>query len=396
MKSDLPRLGDRSLFPDLRSKAYLHHAAISPASSAVRAAVERVIRESAEEGAVAFSRRLQEREALRGELGSLLGARYSASEIAFVPSTMYGLAAVALSLPWRAGDRVMVFSDEYPTNVTIWQQACALFGSSLTLLPASDFAAPGGPDFTRFDAELARGGVRLCAVSAVQFATGLRMPLRELAERCHSHGAELAVDAVQALGAVPLDVNELGIDYLAAGSHKWLMGADGAGVVYVRRALLGALRPAFAGAMSHQGALDLFTRGPGHLRYDRPLRDEARVFEGGMVSTTALAGLAAALSTLRALGIENIFAHIQRYHDALEGAVIDLGFRSLRAPDLARRSGILSFAPPKGTSAPQLAAALTAAGVICSGPDGVLRFAPHFWNSPDEVAGVLAELRRTL
>lgn len=384
------------MFPDLRAKAYLHHAGISPASSAVRAAVERVMRESAEEGASAFSRRLLERDALRVELAALLGAPGGEAEIALVPSTTYGLAAIATSVPWRAGDRVIAFTGEYPTNVTVWQQACARFSLSLTLLPAADFAAPGGPDFTRLDAELARGDVRLCAVSAVQFATGLRMPLREIAGRCRRHGAELAVDAVQALGAVPLDVTECGIDYLAAGSHKWLMGADGAGVVYIRRSLLSAMCPTIAGAMSHQGALELFTDGPGHLRYDRPLRDDARVLEGGMLSSTAVAGLAASLSILRKLGIPSIFAHIQRYHDALEASLRELGFRSLRAPDLARRSGILSFEPPNGQLAPQLAAALSAADVVCSGPDGVLRFAPHFWNSLDEIPTVVAELRKLL
>jgi cysteine desulfurase/selenocysteine lyase len=393
MEPELPRLGDRSLFPDLRARAYLHHAGISPPSSLVRAAVERVIRESAEEGACAFSRRLSEREALRAELGALVGASDSQSEIALVPSTMYGLSAIALSVPWRAGDRVLAFAGEYPTNVSVWQRACTLFGLSLTLLPAADFAGPDGPDFNRLDAELARGGVRLCAASAVQFASGLRMPLREIAERCHRHRAELAVDAVQALGAVPFDVHELGVDYLAAGAHKWLMGIEGGGFVYVRSSLLGALRPAFAGAMSHEGALELFTDGPGHLRYDRPLRHEARVLEGGMLSTTASAALLASLASLRALGIANIFSHIQRYHDALESPLIELGFRSLRAPDLARRSAILSFVPPSGRSAPQLAAALTATGVVCSGPDGMLRFAPHFWNNLDEVPGVVTELQ---
>ncbi|HKU37760.1 MAG TPA: aminotransferase class V-fold PLP-dependent enzyme, partial [Polyangiales bacterium] len=226
-----PRLGDRSLFPDLRATAYLHHAGISPLSSRVRAAVERVVRESAEEGAPAFGRRLAEREALRAQLGSFLGAADAEHEIALVPSTMYGLAAIALGIPWRAGDRVLVFEGEYPTNVSIWQRAAALFELRITLLPASDFAAPGGADWTRFDAELARGGVRLVAVSAVQFSTGLRMPLGDMAARCHRHGAELAVDAVQALGAAPFDVTALDVDYLAAGAHKWLMGTDGAGVV---------------------------------------------------------------------------------------------------------------------------------------------------------------------
>jgi selenocysteine lyase/cysteine desulfurase len=394
--SSTPRLGDRGIFSALRARAYCNHAGISALSDPVRAAIDRVVCESAEEGSAGFSRRLAEREELRGEVGKLIGARDPGSEIAFVPSTMYGLAAIALSLPWKRGDRILVFEGEYPTNVTAWQRAAELFELSITLLPLADFEQAGGPDYSRLDAELARGNVRLCASSAVQFQTGLRMPLAELAKRLHAHGAELAVDAVQAAGAVPFDVEALGIDYAAAGSHKWLMGADGGGFVYVRGALGPSLRPAFAGAMSHTDAVEIFTHGPGHLRYDRPLRRDARVLEGGMLSSTSLAALRVSVPMLRALGVEAIHAHIQRYHDLLEPQLVALGFEPLRSRDPERRSGILSFRPPQGVLSPQLVAALGEHGVVCAPPDGVLRFSPHFWNSFDEVPIIVSAVRVAL
>jgi selenocysteine lyase/cysteine desulfurase len=396
MNSTPAQLGDRGIFSALRSRAYCNHAGISPICDPVRAAIERVVRESAEEGSAGFGRRLVERDRLRSELGALIGAREPEREIAFVPSTMYGLCAIALSIPWKAGDRVIAFDGEYPTNVTAWQRAADLFGISVTLLPVADFERESGPDFSRLDAELARGGVRLCAASAVQFQTGLRMPLAELARRCHAHGAELAVDAVQALGAVPFDVQALGVDYLAAGSHKWLMGSDGGGFVYVRRALCPSLRAAFAGAMSHSDAVEIFTQGPGHLRYDRPLRDDARVLEGGMLSSTSLAALLASVAMLRGIGVGAVYAHIQRYHDRLEAPLAQLGLRSLRSPDPARRSGILSFILPPGKLSPQVATALDGHGVVCAPPDGVLRFSPHFWNSLEEVPFIVEAVRAVL
>jgi cysteine desulfurase / selenocysteine lyase len=394
--SHAARLGDRGLFSAMRVRAYCNHAGIAPASDLVRAAVERVARESAEDGSVSFVRRLGEREELRRALGALINAAQPDAEIAFVPSTMYGLCAIALSIPWKPGDRVIAFEGEYPTNVTAWQRAAELFGLSVALLPVSDLARPSGPDFSRLDAELAQGGVRVCAASAVQFQTGFRMPLAELATRCHAYGAELAVDAVQAIGAVPFDVRALGVDYLAAGAHKWLMGSDGAGFVYVRRTLAPKLRVAFAGAMSHQDGTEIFTHGPGHLRYDRPLRDDARAIEGGMLSSGALASLAASVATLRALGVAAIYEHIQSYHDRLEAPLTALGFRSLRPFDPASRSGILSFMPPAGSASPQLVAALAERGVVAAPPDGVLRFSPHFWNSLDEISIVVDALRHVL
>lgn len=388
------QVGVRALFSELSASAYLNHAAISPLADPVRAAARRALEELATHGSEGFGARLQERQQLREDLARLLHAQ--PTEIALVPSTMYGLAALAASLPWRAGARVIAFTGEFPTNVTVWQRACERFGLELCLLPVSDFARPSGPDFSRLERELARGDVQLCAASAVQFQTGLRMPLAQIAQLCHVHGAQLAVDAVQALGATPFDVRALAVDYAAAGSHKWLMGLDGAGVLYIRADLLPALRPAVAGAFSHVDGERMFTHA-GELRYDRPLRDEARLFEGGMMSSVSCAALGASLPMLLELGPERIHAHVNVYLDRLEQGLLARGFRSLRAPDHARRSCILGMLPTPGrASASRLAALLGTRGVVCSAPDGVLRFAPHFANALSEIDAVLAAVDEVL
>lgn len=385
-----PRLGDRSSFSQLRAVAYLNHAAISPASDPVLAATRSVLEDTARHGSGNFGARLAQREQLREQLARLLNAERD--EIAFVPSTMYGLAVLATSLPWRRGARVIAFDGEYPTNVSVWQRACERFGSSLVLLPVDDFARPGGPDFSALERELARGDVQLCAASAVQFDTGLRMPLAQIAERCHRHGAELAVDAVQGLGCTPFDVAALGVDYAVAGSHKWLMGIDGAGLLYARAELLARLAPAFAGAMSHVDAELIFLQ-PNELRYDRALKTDARVFEGGMLSCVSLAALGASVPLLLELGPERIHQHVNDYLDQLEPELVARGFRSLRAADAARRSCTLAVVPPPtAAGASQLASALKPRGIVCSGPNGRLRFAPHFHNALTEVPDVLAAL----
>ena len=197
--ADIPKLGDRSLFPELRSLAYLNHAAISPVSEPVRRAAQRALSDLAQAGSVAFPERLAERQALREDLAQLMNAR-SSRELAFVPSTLYGLGVLATSIPWRKRMRVIAFDGEYPTNVSVWQRACQQHDLALCMSPVSDFAHAAGPDLSALERELRRGDVQLCAVSAVQFQTGLRMPLERIAQLCHAHGAQLAVDAVQALG----------------------------------------------------------------------------------------------------------------------------------------------------------------------------------------------------
>lgn len=384
-----PRLGDRSLWSRLEARAYLNHAGISPWSEPVCAAVERVSNATAARGSLALSERLAEQDAARDKLATLLSA--TTREIALVPNTMYGLASIALSIPWRAGDRIVAFAGEYPTNVMPFARAAELFGLTLVLLPAADLALPGGPDLSRLQHELARG-VRLCALSAVQFQTGMLAPLAQVAELCHAHGAELVVDAVQAAGAVPLDVHALGIDYLAAGAHKWLLGSTGAGVLYVREPCLPKLRPAITGNMSYDGALDMLLSGPGHLRYDRKLREDAQVFEGGMLSSPSVAALDASLGLLLQLGVPHIHRHVNAYLDALEPLLVARGFVSLRAGDAARRSCTLALQPPSPWTAPELSAALCAQGIVCSCPDGLLRFTPHWPNGVHEVPLIVAAL----
>jgi selenocysteine lyase/cysteine desulfurase len=224
-------------------------------------------------------------------------------------------------------------------------------------------------------------------VSAVQFRSGLRMPIDAMAARCATAGTEIFVDAVQAAGCVPLDVR--GIDYLAAGAHKWLMGPLGAGFLYVRPERAGALVPRTAGWLSHEDPVRFLVDGPGLVRYDRPVRRRADLVEGGGLPEAPLAGLLASLEILVGLGVPAIAAHVEGYLDLLEPELVARGFRSLRAVHRGGRSGILSVDPPPGLAAASLARELRARGVACATPDGALRFAPHWPNHPDEIPEVL-------
>jgi selenocysteine lyase/cysteine desulfurase len=233
-------------------------------------------------------------------------------------------------------------------------------------------------------------------VSAVQFQTGLAMPIAALAALCHAHGAELFVDAIQGLGAVPMNVQEAEVDYLTAGGHKFLMGLEGAGVLYVRDEALAQLSLGLAGWTGHEEAFRFLSEGAGHLRYDRPIVRSASFVEQGAVSVVGIAALGAALETLLALGVDSIFAHVGEYLDRLEPEVVALGCRSVRARELARRSATLSVTLPAGKLLSDVSRKLLAHGVCVSTPDGYLRFAPHFANSLAEVPLVVGALREAL
>ena len=387
-----PMIGDRSLFPDLDWRVYLNHAAISPPSLPVQKAAMSVMTSYASQGVTAFMIWMEKRELLRVQLAELVNAKPAAD--AWMANTTAGVIAIANSFPWQSGDGVVVFNGEFPTNVTPWQQAAARFDLRLSTLSLHGFDDGSGAGLARLETLLKRGGVALVAVSAVQFQTGLRMPVEAMAALAHEHGAQLFVDGIQAVGAVPMDVTN--IDYLTVGSHKWLMGLEGCAFLVVHPDRIGALRPATAGWLSHEDGLGFLFNGAGHLRYDRPIKAEASFLEAGAYNAVGLEALRASVSIIETIGVSVIFDHITAYLDALEPGLLAAGFTSFRATDTAARSGILSVLPPEGVDLIALTEALGAAGIAVTMPDGKLRFAPHWPNHHDEVPVVLDAIHAAL
>lgn len=375
-------LGDRSEFPHLGERVYLNHAAMTPIWSSVERAMHATIEQFAQKGADAWFEARDGREVLRQDLAFLLGA--DPEEIALMPNTSFGISSVASAIRWKSGDRIAVLRGEFPSNVTPWQLAAERNGCELVTLDAESFRGPEGLE--SLSAEIERG-LRLLAVSAVEFQTGLRMPLEEISVRCRAAGTELFVDAIQALGGLELDVRALGIDYLAAGGHKWLMGPEGTGMLYVAAEKAQRLDPQLIGWLSHEDGTSFLSEGRGHLHMDRPLRKRADVFEVGCTNSVGFAGLGAAVARLREIGPRRVREHVQALLDRYEAICVDRGFASKRAPtDHAQlRSNILSLDPPEAVVIQELHAALLERGVVCSMPDGYLRISPHWPNGDDQI-----------
>lgn len=386
------QFGDRSLFPDLSAAVYLNHAAVSPLSAPVVAAAREALDDFAAEGIGAVGRWMRARETLREDLAGLLGV--APADLGFPPGTTRGILDLALALDWQPGDTVIVFEGEFPSNVTPWATVARRFGGRLVTLPLDGFGDGSGDGEARVAHALEAHRVRIVAVSAVQFATGLRMPLDTLGQLAHANGAELFVDGVQALGALPVDLTH--VDYIVAGTHKWWMSVDGLAVAYAAPAARERLRPLTAGWLSVEDPLVFLLEGAGHLRYDRALRTSLDWMEGGVMTTAAFAALHASVRLLGSLSFPAIAAHLQTLHDALEPGLQALGFTSARASDPAARSGTLSVQPPDGIEVPALAAALGERGISVSTPDGWLRLSPHWPNGLPEVDLVIEATREAL
>lgn len=381
MTTPLPR----TAFPVTRRWTYLDHAGIGPLPAPAVEAMTGYTRDLAAGG----------RTAVPGHLSRLAGARRSAArllgvapdEVAVVKNTTEGLAFVAAGLPWEEGDRVVVPDGEFPSALYPW---LALRDRGVVVDRVRPVGAAG-----RLPVELLAEHVRqgppprLVALSWVQYATGWRTDLKALAECCRQVGALLCVDAVQGLGAIPAAFGEWGVDFAAAGGHKWLLGPQGVGLLYVRRSRLPLLRPAEPGwnAVAHRGDYaDL------RLVFD----DSARRLEGGSLNRTGLIGLGASADLLLDAGIGAVWSHITALGDRACAGLEEVGAEVTSDRSPAGRSGIVRFRVP-GADPEGLARALRERGIVCVARGDGLRISPHGYTSEEEVdalVGTVAEHRR--
>ncbi len=327
----------------------------------------------------------------RAAVARLVGAR--AEEIALGPNTQVGVNLAAgfvlqtLQAEGPRGRRRIVVSEgEFPANVYPWL-ALERVGAIVEIVPTDELGRPR-PDALL--AALDQDDVAVFALSAVQFATGWRADVARFGKITRAREILFAVDAIQQLGAVPLDVREIGIDVLASGGQKWLCAPWGSGFAYVREELVQRLEPLLPGWLSYTTSLD-FTR---LLDYGRELLPDARRFEVGTVAPQDAVGLALSAELLLELGIDAIWAHIRDVQQPLLDWAADRD-DVVMVSDLeeGRRSGILCFRPPR---VQEVFADLTEAGVRCSLREGAIRLSPHAYNTVEEMERVVALLRRTL
>ena len=369
-------LGSRDLYPRLQFPIYLAHSAIAPICEPVEKRMIETMMAYAHQGMGCVMQFVEERELLRASLAQLIHAH--PEEIALTKNTSEGIIAIAQSLTWSTGDRIILFDGEFPSNITPWLQVAKQHHLNPLIL-----SKPQTPEQVLNEVENnLQKGARLLSLSAVQFQTGFRMPLEEIGALCQQYDCLFFVDAIQACGVTPIDVRAQNIDFLSTGGHKWLMGVEGTACLYIRKERIPLLQRHFASWLSHQDGLSFLFEGAGLLRYDRPIKQDASFLEGGVANAIGFSGLDAAINILLGLGVENIFQHVQLYIDPLEKELQHLGFQSLRIK--GAESSILSLIPPKGFTVMNLVPKYEQRGVCITGPDGLLRIAPHWSNHNQE------------
>jgi selenocysteine lyase/cysteine desulfurase len=304
----------------------------------------------------------------------LVGAQ--PEEIALSINTGFGLSLAARALPLHSGDIVLASDREFPANVYPWMLLKDI-GVTLELAPTTP---EGWPDESRLLDRLRDPRVRVLAVSLVQFSNGYKVDLARLSAATRASGTYLVVDAIQAVGQMPLDLRETPVDVLACGAQKWLLSPWGSGFVYVRRDLIRELSPSVTGWMAFEGTDD-FTR---LTQYSDTLRGDARRFELITLPYQDFAGMNASLGLILELGIKRIAAHLRRLHTPVVTWAERSGTR-VASPQGSHGSGILCVAPANLGEAFR---ALKAARIICSMREGAIRLSPHAYNTVQEMERV--------
>ena len=355
----------RGEFPVTEQLIYLNHAGVAPLCRAASDAMKGLVDDAWRYGSFHYDEWLDAYDGLRRAAARLTGA--DASEIALVKNTSEGVATVAMGLGWRPGDRIVAFQEEFPANFYPWKRLEAK-GVAVDWL---SFADP----LDRID-EACRGA-RLLAISFVQYLSGYRADLVRIGEICRRRGVFFFVDAIQGLGAFPLDVEAMKIDALAADGHKWLLGPEGCGILYVRRERQDEIEPVEFGWTNVAGYNDYGSR-------DMALRPDAGRYECGTLNTVGCFGLRASIEFLNRVGVERIAPHVQALGDQIAAGVRAKGYELLGERTPENGAGIVAFRKP-GVDCRMTVRGLKDAGIVAAPRNGWVRTSPHFYISPGDV-----------
>ena len=373
--------------PVAKTLAYFDHAAVAPLPSVAAQAITSWLEEATNQGDLYWPKWAKRVEIIRRNAAKLIGA--SAEEIALTPNTSTGINFVAEGFPWKEGENIVTFANEFPSNLYPWMNLHSR-GVNTRVVPVEQGIAEINRLFEACDEQ-----TRLISLSWVSFSSGYRFTneqLHEIVQEAHRRGIYVMLDAIQGLGIFPLDVAELEIDFLAADGHKWMLGPEGAGLFYIRQQHLDLLRPLMVGWHSVANAFDF-------SNIDWKPRRQASRYEGGTQNMVGTLGYGASLELLQNLGVSTTVSpvadQILAYTQSARSQLKELGAEIHGSSDVEHLSGITSFTIPNVDLA-QLRSECMNIGVVLSHRDGRLRISPHAYNNQEDLERLLNLIRNSI
>jgi cysteine desulfurase/selenocysteine lyase len=371
----------KGAFPEFGNVTYLDVAAQGPLPRASAQALRRAVEWKEEPQKIPADMYFELPDRVRALIARIIGAK--PAEVAITTGATTGLAAIAWGIDWKPEDEVLVAEQEFPAHFTVfaplaergWLRLRKVRPSG-RFLSADDFLAEIGPK------------TRLVTTSLVRFHDGTRIDAKRLAEACHAAGAWLALDASQCAGAMPIDVRELGADFVASAGYKWLLSPYGTGFFWAREERIAEMQPAPFYWTALPGAHVFNSL---HLSPYRP-EAGARRWDTPETASLNLVAMEASLEFLLRAGVETVWQHNrERIHQIIERIPCDRAVLASPAEE-NRRGPYVCLAARSPEKTRELHEKLRAAEVIVSLRDNALRIAPHLFTTAGDVERLVTVL----
>jgi cysteine desulfurase / selenocysteine lyase len=369
----------RAHFPITERAIYVNHAAVSPPPAQTVATVAAQLKDVSENGSLHYRSWVAVKERARHLAAGMIGAR--PEQLAFMRNTSDGLSTVANGLRWRAGESVVTFRREFPSNVYPWLRLREAYGVEVRMCEERD----GRVDMDHL-ISLIDKRTRIVAISHVQYGSGFRADLVRLGRAARAHDALLVVDVIQAMGALPIDVEAELIDVAAASCHKWLLTPEGIGLLYLSDRARERIEPTLVGWNSVANPED-------YGDFEQEWKRGALAWETGNAPNAIFHGLEASLSLLTETGIERIAAHLCDLTDFLcESLAGRDDYEIVSSRRAGEKSQIVCIRHRGGQTPHALYAHLKQQGIITAPRGDRLRISPHLYNTAGEIEALVKAL----
>ncbi len=376
MKSELLEKA-RSYFPHLKNEIiYFNHASTAPISTKVKERIEEFVYERSElalDDYWAFKSVADETKEMIGEMINCSGDR-----IAFLDNTTNGIIWLTSGIDWKSGDRIILNDVEFPANIYPFLQLkekgveVDIIKSTNGIVTAEEIIASIKP------------ATKLISVSFVQFLSGYRIDLEKIGKVCKEKGIIFSVDSIQGLGAIRLDVEKCNIDFLANGTQKWMLGLQGLAFIYVRKELQEKMKSAPIGWLAVHNAWDL-------INFDITTKETAERFQPGTLNNLGIYAFNSSMKIFKEFGFDEIEKQVLSNSKYFIKELEKIGYKSplLSLPE-KHLAGIVSFKTENGQ---KILDYLNQKKIVCSLREGYIRFAPHFYNTKQEIELVVDTLK---
>jgi len=382
----------RSYFPYLKNGIiYFNHASTGPISTRVKKRIEGFLKERSEEKIDDFYQFKYVAEETKAMIGEMIGCK--SDRIAFLDNTTNGIIWLVCGIVWQPGDRIILNDIEFPANVYPFLQLKEK-GVEIDFIKSKNGIITAEEVIDAISPE-----TKLISISFVQFLSGYKVDLEKIGEVCMERGIIFSVDAIQGLGSVKLDVENCHIDFLSSGTQKWLLGLQGLAFIYVKKDLQENMKSAPIGWLAVKNAWNL-------LDFDLTEKETADRFQPGTLNNLGIYAFNSSMKFFKEFGFDDIEKQVLSNSRYFMNELEKIGFRSplYSVPD-KYLSGIVSFSQrdiqktpigryPKSVNIEKIFDHLSQKNIICSLREGYIRFAPHFYNTEQEINTVIDEMKK--